>query len=224
MTFAPPHTCNTYKAFVTGWSWSADVAQALEKLSFKLETKHVLGILNMRTTYVVQLLVSTCSATSKSLSPLFKALRSEQVLTKIAELDSCIVNGVESFCEAWTSALDSLNSQGDFDIQTILTSHDIKAMTSKAKTLCGTSSVSGSTDAGGSGDVHASTLEKVFPVEKLISFTACDAVCPADVNMFLMHHIQQVLLVTARSVSGSTKTKLITVHGRMVPWYIATQV
>ena len=170
----------------------------IKGLPFVVELGDILVLMKIRATYVVQLLVSMCEKTATSFASLFTRLRDPTILAMLAELDSCIVCGVEAFCEVWTTSLEHLNEGKMLSVQAILQQHKVTVVTSIAKRLSiPHSSANGSSPSAANAAPSSCT---VFGVNDLIAFTTCDDVLPADANMCLMNQMQLELLRYARPV------------------------
>ena len=171
--------------------WTTELTECLKGMSFQLEFCHVMVLMRMRATYVVQLLVSTCEKHATAFQTLFKRLREPETLKSLTELDACIISGAEAFCEAWTSALVALNNNQALDKNAILKSHGIKI-------LDGSSSESPGAKDESSDDGTTRASDTLFGVNDLIQFTTCSHVLPADANMALMQLMQLSLFERAR--------------------------
>ena len=74
----------------------------------------------MRAAYIIQLLVSIVSPTSKNLADLFAALKSNAVLFKnLRQLDSCLLSQ-EAMLAGWKKAFTSITAGGQFAIRAVL--------------------------------------------------------------------------------------------------------
>ena len=169
----------------------------IKGLPFAVELGDILVLMKMRATYVVQLLVSMCEKTATSFAQLFQQLRNPKILGMLAELDSCIVCGVEAFCEVWTTASDDLNNGKTLSVHGILQKHNVNVVAGTAKKA---SIPHSPDDESSSSAAKAAALSPstVFGVNDLIAFTTCDDVLPADANMCLVNQMQVELVNRAR--------------------------
>ena len=156
--------------------------------------KHVVPLIRLRATYMVQLLVTVCESSAKSFANLFKNLHSQDVLRSLADLDCCIIRA-DVFNDVWASVLYELNTSSTFDMGAILKKHDVKALTASAKSRLGLVTGSAGDEVEGT---ETPDHQTIFAINDLLQFTACEDVLPSDQNWALMQHMQMALLEQAR--------------------------
>ena len=92
---------------------------------------------HVRAAYIIQLLVSIVSPTSKNLADLFTALKSvgnAGLFKNLRQLDSCLLSQ-EAMFAGWKKALTSISAGGQFAIRDVLVTCKIKPCTPLAEQL-----------------------------------------------------------------------------------------
>ena len=167
-----------------------------------LAASDALILMNVRPTYIVQMLVDTLTRTASSIqwAHLFKMLEDKKVLQTLTLLDSCCVHDHDEVCTVWTEALGQLmnSPDGTIDSKACLLKADVKPHTVHAKTVLGgglSASQGGMSDAEGGGEDS-----KTMSVNQLFNFgvTSMNGLPGADELYMFQHALDAELVQSAR--------------------------
>ena len=173
----------------------ADAKKFDTLLRLSLTATNGLSLKKMRAAYMMQCLVDLVGYSSQnSMKPLWDSLRLSATVEKLQLMDACCISGPESFCGAWTVALESLLATGDVDVADVFSKCNIQPFTEAGKCLL--------VQAGGEGDEEnedEAPKINILSVESLLSFGSGKNVPPADVLEGLRYEVQKQLMLRART-------------------------
>ena len=161
-------------------------------------------LVNMRPTYVVQLLINIASstATSDRWATMFKHLQAGKFTPTLVTMDSCCLNGIEEFCATWTDALNSLMNSEAIDAKAILTKTIPKPLSFQAQSMIGTVAATVAAD-------DDSSNQQTLSVKQLLEFGNTDLIPEADQMAIFQLRLQAFMIETARPGGPTLKNRFV---------------
>lgn len=159
--------------------------------------KDALIIANMRAAYMVQLLASLAgaTATSERWVKFINSMKSDKLFNTLVTMDSCLMNGFEEFCGAWTDAFDVImkDEADTIDVKIIVSKHVHKSLSHETKRMLGDNGAIVSTDG-----IDTTDDAMLLSVCSLLDFGTSESVPAADEMAMFQAHLQAFLLQKSR--------------------------